>query len=541
MADRTALLEMEAHCQRVRTGEMTDIETLASPFLKHKKGLLAFFRKNERVELSTEELLAASEALVYIGQAREAVKPLEILIEKRNARGSVKDVALARAGQIALEHGLPMDLSPIVSELGLSRRDLQSALMRLRSSRGRSDVLADLEKVLLQSKLLYQRVEWIESETLAVSHLKGALDGFMRAIGLAEELDNGISDHHLSRAVLELARFLLNSGEQRWGMAELEKAEEISERCGSRYIHVQCRLLMGEYVEEDEKAENVLKGVQKQASMMRNTRILAEAGSILGERLCRRGDAKGVDQLMNSAGMMKEIGGKMDWSETALKASLFSIRSGNPEKGISIARDVYKEIRSTRDRETISMMLCILFYGYIRTDERAKAKKLLLEIVSQYPVKQFPETFAILREAVRDVKWLREDKATSELFEEEMVYTISRDAVDEIKARAREAYPNEFGAMLRGIENITHIEPIMEGASNRSSFMFSMFSRFTQREVPGEGVVHSHPSGSARPSRADVSLFGRFPGINIIIAYPFEDDSMAAYDRMGNRVKIQIE
>jgi proteasome lid subunit RPN8/RPN11 len=80
----------------------------------------------------------------------------------------------------------------------------------------------------------------------------------------------------------------------------------------------------------------------------------------------------------------------------------------------------------------------------------------------------------------------------------------------------------------------------MEGAGNRNSFLFSLYSRFSQRNVEGEGVVHSHPSGSARPSRADLSMFGRFPGINIIIGYPFKPDSMAAYDRLGNRVRLEI-
>jgi proteasome lid subunit RPN8/RPN11 len=354
-------------------------------------------------------------------------------------------------------------------------------------------------------------------------------------------LDGYLSAYHGARIRLEFARFLLISGDIGTGMDLLKECMKVSREEGFGFLEAQAGLLFGEFSEDDDSAVGVLKDVQKSASILRNTLLLARAGSILGERMCMMGEKEGVDQLMNSAGMLEEIQGKMGSSEVYLRASLNSIRLDDPRKGIEIAKEVYKKVRSTRERELLTKVLCILFFGYIKADERTKARKLLLEIVSEYPVKQFPETYAILREAVRDVAWLREDRSTSELFEEETIYKISRDAVDEIKIRAREAYPNEFGAMLRGIENITHIEPIMEGSANRSSFMFSMFSRFTQREVPGEGVVHSHPSGSARPSRADVSLFGRFPGINIIIAYPFEDDSMAAYDRMGNRVKLEID
>jgi hypothetical protein len=35
-------------------------------------------------------------------------------------------------------------------------------------------------------------------------------------------------------------------------------------------------------------------------------------------------------------------------------------------------------------------------------------------------------------------------------------------------------------------------------------------------------------------------MFNHYPGINIIIGYPYSEDSMAAYDRLGNRVMMRI-
>jgi proteasome lid subunit RPN8/RPN11 len=163
-----------------------------------------------------------------------------------------------------------------------------------------------------------------------------------------------------------------------------------------------------------------------------------------------------------------------------------------------------------------------------------------LELLEKKPVKNHPEAFSILKEAVSGQDWLREDKETAELFAAEPEYLLERSAANEIIARAKEAYPNEFGAMLRGINRITHIEPVMESAEGKAAYMFSMFNRFSQRMVEGEGVVHSHPSGAAYPSGADIAMFHQFPGINIIIGYPYTDGSMAAYDRLGNRVTLRI-
>ncbi len=536
-----SLKEMEDGCSPVRKGNISEIERLSIPFLRERKGLLAMFRRERNDRIDHMDLLAASEALLTVGSYRESVKPLESLIEHSKGSYKIRDLALARAGQIAVSKGLPMDLSPIVSELGLSRKDLESAIMLVRMARGRKDPLVEMEKVLFQSILLWSGTDRIESERFASSQLRGALEGLKRAVELAEKISGGQRTHHVCRTRLELSRFFLSVGEFDQGMEHLEKVLVDSKSIGSVLVQLESLLLKGTYEEDDGIALNDLKEAKELAMRFRNSMALAEVGLTTGNRSCAQGNMEGVGHILNSAGIIRETYSRMEAAKEVGEAALWAIRLGDPDRGIELAKESYKTLRAIRDREALTRVLCILFFGYVEKDDRGKAKKLLLEIVSEYPVKQFPRTFAILKEAVRDGEWLRRDKDTSELFEEETIYTVSREAVDEIKIRAKEAYPNEFGAMLRGIEHITHLEPIMEGASNRSSFMFSMFSRFTQREVPGEGVVHSHPSGSARPSKADVSLFGRFPGINIIIAYPFEDDSMAAYDRLGNRVKLMID
>ena len=125
------------------------------------------------------------------------------------------------------------------------------------------------------------------------------------------------------------------------------------------------------------------------------------------------------------------------------------------------------------------------------------------------------------------------------LFERGVEITISRRVVEMIKENAKVAYPNEFGALLHGYPHISSLEPIVDSARGRRSFMFSMWDRFSGKALVADGMVHSHPSGVARPSRADLYMFGKFR-VNLIIGYPFTDDSIAAYDSMGNRIDFKI-
>jgi|GEM_PF-207885 len=537
----TGPMEMDRECMRVRKGDRDHMLSLASPFLVRRRGFLSRFVRRASGEVGSLHLLAASEALYGLGEYRKAMEPLEHLTRKAGRDHNLKDLAVSRAGQIALKKAIPLDLGPIISELGLSRGDLQSAVARFRTSRGKKRPLVEMDISLLQAMLLHDRAGYMESEKLVTLHLRGALEGFEKSVALAGQIDGEQGEYHQARCLLELSDFLLSSGEFERGFRELDRCMEIARRLNFPVLIMESCMIGGTFVEDGDEAGSLLKEAEKIARSLDNIRGIAGAGALLGSRECLEGKEEGIDRLVHSAGLLAEAGDRMEAAKTKLLAALWCARSGYPERTIELAEEAYGTLKNSHEREMPPRALSVLLYGLVLADRRKKVKKLLMDIITNYPVKQFPETFSILKEAVDHAPWLREERGTRELFADEIIYTISRDAVEEIKIRAREAYPNEFGAMLRGIRHITHIEPIMEGASNRSSFMFSIFSRFTQRSVPGEGVVHSHPSGSARPSRADLSLFGRFPGINIIIAYPFEDDSMAAYDRMGNRVKLEIK
>lgn len=119
---------------------------------------------------------------------------------------------------------------------------------------------------------------------------------------------------------------------------------------------------------------------------------------------------------------------------------------------------------------------------------------------------------------------------------------ISRRAADGIISYAKALHPNESILVLEGK---TSKEKIMIEGLVLPPFATSgpYYSGFSDYHLPFDnsyiGSAHSHPSGSNRPSLEDLNR-GFYGAVSIIIAHPYQDDTMAAYDREGNRLEIEI-
>ncbi|MBM4241960.1 MAG: hypothetical protein FJ150_09920 [Euryarchaeota archaeon] len=119
---------------------------------------------------------------------------------------------------------------------------------------------------------------------------------------------------------------------------------------------------------------------------------------------------------------------------------------------------------------------------------------------------------------------------------------IDKEVVEEILQIAREAYPNEFVALLQGKVRggVLKVDGLIFLPGNTSDegavmqiFMLPLIS-------DAVGSVHSHPGYSASPSTADLQFFAKNGFFHMIIAEPYDLDSIRAYDAFGNLVDYQI-
>jgi proteasome lid subunit RPN8/RPN11 len=119
-------------------------------------------------------------------------------------------------------------------------------------------------------------------------------------------------------------------------------------------------------------------------------------------------------------------------------------------------------------------------------------------------------------------------------------WKIKKNVFDTIIYLSKNNYPHEFGAMLVS-ENSDHvidelyIIPATNDTVNSVTFRLDLIP-LTFRVV---GSVHSHPSGSGYPSKADSNFFSR-RFINLIMYPPFDYTSFKAYDKQSQPINVDI-
>jgi proteasome lid subunit RPN8/RPN11 len=118
---------------------------------------------------------------------------------------------------------------------------------------------------------------------------------------------------------------------------------------------------------------------------------------------------------------------------------------------------------------------------------------------------------------------------------------ISRGAVDGIISYSKALHPNEAILILQGktTREQVIIESLVIPPFASSGPYFSGFSNY---HLPFDGSyigsAHSHPGGSNRPSLEDLNR-GFYGAVSIIIAHPYDDSTIAAYDRNGSKLEIK--
>ena len=119
--------------------------------------------------------------------------------------------------------------------------------------------------------------------------------------------------------------------------------------------------------------------------------------------------------------------------------------------------------------------------------------------------------------------------------------SLTKDARDCILSFCKMNHPNEGILILRGKSkrgNVFIDELVVPPFSETGAD----FAGFPHNPLPLDlsyvGIVHSHPSGSAKPSLTDLDNF--FGLVSIIVQSPYEDDDIFAWDSDGRELPLVI-
>jgi proteasome lid subunit RPN8/RPN11 len=119
---------------------------------------------------------------------------------------------------------------------------------------------------------------------------------------------------------------------------------------------------------------------------------------------------------------------------------------------------------------------------------------------------------------------------------------LQKTVLDSIITFCKMKHPNEGILILKGKSKNGAIT--IDGlAIPPFNFTGPTFAGFPHSFLPFDnsyiGIIHSHPSGSAEPSVTDLNNF--FGLVSLIIKFPYEDDSIFAWDSSGNSIPLVID
>ncbi len=125
------------------------------------------------------------------------------------------------------------------------------------------------------------------------------------------------------------------------------------------------------------------------------------------------------------------------------------------------------------------------------------------------------------------------------LFGRKKITGITERVLKMISESAKDSHPKEFAAGLREIDGVISELILVPGTV---SGPVSAIMRLNNLPVDFSivGVVHTHPTSNPSPSQRDLTMFGRYGRIHVIMAYPYTLDSWKAYDQTGKEIDLEV-
>jgi len=117
---------------------------------------------------------------------------------------------------------------------------------------------------------------------------------------------------------------------------------------------------------------------------------------------------------------------------------------------------------------------------------------------------------------------------------------IKRGTLEAVVLAARNTFPDEFLALLSSKKDNGIIDEFVLLPSIYGKTFSSIRLDLLPYTAGTLGSVHSHPSHYASPSGADLRTFKKMGKIHLIIARPFNLESVKAFDAKGNPVALEV-
>jgi len=139
------------------------------------------------------------------------------------------------------------------------------------------------------------------------------------------------------------------------------------------------------------------------------------------------------------------------------------------------------------------------------------------------------------------------------LFSSPPILGIARDTLEFVVGACEDTHPNEFMGLMRAerSKRLNVRDPIeREGrivtdilvipGTKSGNAMASLREDMIPTNVGGIGTVHSHPSGSTRPSDEDLQTFSKKGKRHIIVGEPYTTESWECYNAKGEPVELPV-
>lgn len=140
------------------------------------------------------------------------------------------------------------------------------------------------------------------------------------------------------------------------------------------------------------------------------------------------------------------------------------------------------------------------------------------------------------------------------LFRSRPVVGIARDTLEFALNASEDTHPTEFMGVMQATDasdlEFPGEEPTDEGkvvtdvmvlpGTKSGEAMASIREDMIPTGMSGAGTVHSHPSGSLRPSDEDLRTFSKKGQRHVIIGHPYDERSWRCYSREGEAVDLPV-